>query len=254
MKDKIFSALKTTFAKLGLSDEILSQHATMLANMGVVNDDNLDAIIKAQGDYLSNLQKSNDKRVTDALATAKSKAGEELTKKVEEMTKAHEAEVEKLKAELAKLAPKPQPTPTPKEDPMADLMKQYEQKFAESATATAALQKQLEELINSNKTQTEKLASIEKENAVMKAEKARVEREAFIANTAKELGIPEWRMNEGFAIKESDDNDAIKNYLTGVATNIKALGVPSAGGRVVPFGDKTATKDEIDSLVKSIMK
>lgn len=246
MKEKIFSALKTTFAKLGLSDEILSQHATMLANMGVVNDDNLDAIIKAQGDYLSNLQKSNDKRVTDALATAKSKAGEELTKKVEEMTKAHEAEVEKLKAELAKLAPK--------EDPMAEMMKQYEQKFAESATATAALQKQLEELINSNKTQTEKLASIEKENAVMKAEKARVEREAFIANTAKELGIPEWRMNEGFAIKESDDNDAIKNYLTGVATNIKALGVPSAGGRVVPFGDKTATKDEIDSLVKSIMK
>lgn len=93
MKDKIFGKLKQAYASLGLGDEILQEHAAMLAGIGLVTDDNIDTIISNQKGYLESLQKSNDKRVNNAI--------EKTKKEIEEKQKAEKEAAEKAAAEKA---------------------------------------------------------------------------------------------------------------------------------------------------------
>ena len=71
--------------------------------------------------------------------------------------------------------------------------------------------------------QEERFSSLQEENETFKAEKLRAERNALISSKAKELGIPEWRMKEGFAITDEMDETAINTYLSGVKQNIVTL-------------------------------
>lgn len=73
--------------------------------------------------------------------------------------------------------------------------------------------------------QEERFSSLQKENETFKAEKLRAERNALISSKAKELGIPEWRMKEGFAITDEMDETAINTYLSGVKQNIVTAGL-----------------------------
>ena len=70
MINKIFSNLKTEYAQLGLGDDFLKQIAESIFATGIVTDDNLDAVIKAQKTMLLAFQKNNDKRVTEAIKKA----------------------------------------------------------------------------------------------------------------------------------------------------------------------------------------
>ena len=88
MKDKLFNALKQAYPQLGLSDEILRHHANMLAATVTVTDENLNTIVEAQKDYLQGLQAENDKRATNAIATAKAKADAEKQAAIDEAVKA----------------------------------------------------------------------------------------------------------------------------------------------------------------------
>lgn len=73
--------------------------------------------------------------------------------------------------------------------------------------------------------QEQRYSSLKSENDAFKAEKSRAERNSLISSKAKELGIPEWRMKEGFAITDEMDEIAINTYLSGVKQNIVTAGL-----------------------------
>ena len=74
MKEKIYSALKTKFSNLGFSAKAIEGVAESLAATGLVNDENLDAIVEGQKSALSAMQAEIDRRVTSAVEEAKAEA------------------------------------------------------------------------------------------------------------------------------------------------------------------------------------
>ena len=115
MKDKILNALKQEYAHLGLGDGILSGLAEMLAGTKLVTDENLQGIVAGQKAYLEDLQKSNDKRVQDAVT----KTQNEANTKAESAKTEHAAAIAKVQKELDdyKAAhPEKQPVTPPAED------------------------------------------------------------------------------------------------------------------------------------------
>lgn len=73
--------------------------------------------------------------------------------------------------------------------------------------------------------QEQRYSTLKNENDAFKAEKSRAERNSLISSKAKELGIPEWRMKEGFAISDEMDEMAITTYLSGIKQNIVTAGL-----------------------------
>ena len=71
--------------------------------------------------------------------------------------------------------------------------------------------------------QEQRYSTLKTENDAFKAEKSRAERNSLISS--KELGIPEWRMKEGFAITDEMDETAITTYLSGIKQNIVTAGL-----------------------------
>lgn len=94
MKEKLFDKLKQAYSSLGLGDVILQAHADALAATGLVTDDNIDSVVLGQRTLLENLQKSNDKRVKDALDKAKAEAEEKQRKAHEEAEAKRKADAE----------------------------------------------------------------------------------------------------------------------------------------------------------------
>lgn len=168
MKEKIFQKLKQEFSHLGLGDVILQAHAESLSAIGLVTDENIDTVISAQKGFLENLQKTSDKRVTDAVSKAKADAKKEL--ETEEARKKAEEETKKLEEQA-------------KREKEKDMPEWYK-------AEKAATEKTIQELLNTNKTLLEGLDSIRKENDTFKAEKTVAERSNLIVSKAKELGIP----------------------------------------------------------------
>ena len=221
MKEKIFNALKQEYKALGLSDEILQGHANALAAIGLVTDENLSAVVAAQKDFLTGLQSGIDKRVTTAREKALADA-----KKTEDEAK---AEAERKKAEEdAKKADKDKP----------EWQKEMEKRFEEFL-------KKDTERESAYKALKEKYDILEKKDA-----------ESARANTnlskAKELGIPEWRIKEGFAISAEADEAAINSHLTTVATNLKTANLPSNRlGHVLDDGKPS--KEQISDIANSLI-
>ena len=84
------------------------------------------------------------------------------------------------------------------------------------------LQKLIEEAIAA------KLSPIQEELNAYKAKEQQGARANMIASKAKELGIPEWRAKEGFAITPEMDEAAIMSYLASVKQNIVTAGLESS--------------------------
>lgn len=61
--------------------------------------------------------------------------------------------------------------------------------------------------------------------AEKEAAEARLARAQKITTKAKELGVPEWRINEGFVIADDADDTAIEGVLKGVKQNIVTAGL-----------------------------
>lgn len=51
----------------------------------------------------------------------------------------------------------------------------------------------------------------------------------LISAKAKELGIPEWRMKEGFVIADDADEKTIGDYLANVQKNLVTAGLEGKG-------------------------
>ena len=229
MKDKIFQKLKQEYSHLGLGNGILQAHAESLASLGLVTDENIDAVVAAQKSFLTNLQKDTDSRVTEAQKKAKEGAKAEYEAEVKRKAE----EEEKRKAEEA-------------------ARKEKEKEMPEWYKAEkAANEKLLKELAESNKALKEGYNAMKEENDKFKTEKTKAERFNSIISKAKELGIPQWRIDEGFNIADDADDAAISEHLSKVSNNIKAQSLP--GNRTVfPQADGKVTKADTDAVAKSL--
>ena len=79
------------------------------------------------------------------------------------------------------------------------------------------------------KQQEERYNAIKAESDTLKAEKAKNDRANLISAKAKELGIPEWRMKEGFVIADDADEKTIGDYLANVQKNLVTAGLEGKG-------------------------
>ena len=283
MKDKIFQLLKQEYKSLGLGDEVLQAHAEMLDKMGLVTDDNIETVVASQKSFLESLQKDNDRRVTDAKKKfeeaqkakedAERKAAEEEAKKKadEEAKKAAEEAEKKRLEELAK------------KNEMPDYLKKYfEEQAAEKKASDEARTKEREEFKKLVETLTQKntdqaktyneqmeaqsktIKELQetiqkqaeeakaKEEAAAKA-KAKADHDAKILSKAKELGIPESRINEGFTLSDDATDEAIETYLYKVANNYKALQQPQFGGSY-RASEGEPTKEDVDNVAASLVQ
>lgn len=283
MKEKIFQLLKQEYKSLGLGDEVLQAHAEMLDKMGLVTDDNIETVVASQKDFLESLQKDNDRRVTDAKKKfeeaqkakedAERKAAEEEAKKKadEEAKKAAEEAERKRLEELAK------------KNEMPDYLKKYfEEQAAEKKASEEARTKEREEFKKLVETLTQKntdqtkvyneqmeaqsktIKELQdtiqkqaeeakaKEEAAAKA-KAKADHDAKILSKAKELGIPESRINEGFTLSDDATDETIETYLSKVANNYKALQLPQFGGSY-RASEGEPTKEDVDNVAASLVQ
>ena len=178
MKDKILERLKQEFTNLGLSDELLNEEADMLASSGIVNDDNLETIVKGQENRLKKYQSSFDKLRTESA---------KYRKQIEELTKQPLGGNEQPKTE---------------DNELLTWLKSFREE-----------------------------QDVKAKEATMLAE--RKERNKKIISKAKEIGISQERIDEGFAITENADDNEISTYLEKVRKNEIAKGLESKGSAFV---------------------
>ena len=276
MKDKIFQLLKQEYKSLGLGDEVLQAHAEMLDKMGLVTDDNIETVVASQKSFLESLQKDNDRRVTDAKKKFEEaqKAKEEAERKAAEEEAKKKADEEAEKKRLEELA---------KKNEMPDYLKKYfEEQAAEKKASDEARTKEREEFKKLVETLTQKntdqaktyneqmeaqsktIKELQetiqkqaeeakaKEEAAAKA-KAKADHEAKILSKAKELGIPESRINEGFTLSDDATDETIETYLSKVANNYKALQQPQFGGSY-RASEGEPTKEDVDNVAASLVQ
>lgn len=203
-----------------------------------VTDENLSDVVAKQSPYLSALQSANEKRVSEATAKVKGESQKALDEAVKN---AIEEERKRVSEEKNK-----------EPEFLTAFRKEMEQKDAQTKAERDELTEQIRQLIASGKKQEDSIKALKDENEAMKLEKSRVERESMILETAKSLGIPQWRIDEGFSLDSSLDSEGIKSTLSKVASNIKTAGLQGNGGRFL--GDDVVSKEDIDALADSILK
>ena len=221
MKSLIFQKLKQEYSHLGLGKEVLQAHADALAATGLVTEENIDTIVSSQAAFLESIQKANDQRVTDAQKKAKEDARKEFEANAEEAKKKAIEEAQRREQEKE----------------MPDWYKAEKEANAKNNALIAELAKSFE--------------AIKAENEAFKLEKANAERKNLILTKAKELGVPEYRIKEGFAIADNADEATITEYLTTVANNIKANSLPS-NKEAFPMST-TLKKEDIDNVAKGLV-
>ena len=232
MKNKIFNRLKQEYAHLGFDDNFLLALAESLANSGFVTDDNIEGVVAGQKAYLERVQKSNDKRVQEAVDKAK--------KKAEEASATTIADLQKQLDDAKKSIEQNKPVVDDKEIPdwFKKIQEENEKRETEYREKISAL-----EQANSD-------AKKEKEEA--DAKKAAAERLETINKKAKEKGIPDWIIKRGFGTLSADADDAaIDAYLSELAQDIKTNFLP-AKGAIPQMNDAVADKSETDAIVAKI--
>lgn len=291
MKDKIFQRLKTVYSHLGLGDDVLALQAQTLSDLGLVTEDNIETVVAAQKSFLEGLQRAADKRATDAATKAKAELAkqheEELKKKAEEEAQkkaaeeaakaAAEAEAKKKADEEAQRKAAEEAERKRQEEMQKAEMPESVRKILEEFTANAAqkdkeyadtiakltnasndmkalFEKQLKELTDGNASLKKEYDALKKENEEKrKADAARARQDMILAK-ARELNIPQSRIDEGFVIKDDADEAAITEYLSTVAKNVRANALPD---RRTPFSidsNKEVGKEEMAEIAKSLVR
>lgn len=184
-------------------------------------------------------EKEKSEAAIKAAEEAARKAREEALKALPESVKAY---VDSLKAENeAKEAKR-----------LAD--EEEAKKVAEEARKASeeAQKKKEDEWLKTLNEMRDTLNGFKKENEELKKAQAVKERKDAIINKAKELGIPQWRIDEGFVIADDASEEQYTTVLASVAKNIKANTLPAHGGNAMP-SDIEATKAEVDDIAKSMV-
>lgn len=247
MKAKIFGKLKQEYSSLGLGDEILMSRADSIAATGLVTNDNIDAVVAAQRSDLESLQSRADKRVTEALEKERKKHEAEMAQKIKSAEDALRRKLtEEKESEAKQEPPAPQDKPESLSDPrLEELQKQIAQLISEREKADAASKSARENL----EKQIKELAD---KNAANEAAALKAAHQAKILAKAKELGVPQWRIDEGFTIADDATDETIAETLGKVANNIRANSLPG-NGNGFPLGNDKPSDEEIKSLAAKIV-
>lgn len=252
MKTKIFDKLKQAYAPLGLGDEFLQAQADALASSGFVTDENIESVVASQKAFLEMAQKSNDKRATDATKkandanAAKSAEAERAAKAVQD---ALQKQIDDLQAELK--SEKTKNAPSTKKDGDDDFQKKFEAANASTIAQMKEMQEMLSKMKEENEKQSASMAKLQEEKRALEVKQAAEERQARIIAKAKELKIPQYRIDEGFNIAQDADDNAIGEYLTKVAGNIKNNALPTNSHFAME--GKDVTKAEADNLAEAMV-
>lgn len=254
MKDKIFQALKQAFPQLGLGDEILQARAEALDATGLVNEENLQSVVASQKANLEALQKSNDKRVAEALAKAKKDADAAAEKLKADHAAALKAEQEKLTAAQKKL----EELEKRGGGGGGQLSQEAQAQIDALKTAYDEQLKGINETIKSlqttNSDYAAKLKAMQDEkDAAAKAAAAKARLDMINAK-AKEAGIPEWRINQGFSFADDMDETKITETLNGYAAEIKKQLLPTDTRFAHQGNDQEVTKEQASDIVKGILR
>ncbi len=244
MKAKIFAKLKQEYSSLGLGDEYLMSKAESLAATGLVTDENIDAVVACQRKELEGLQKANDKRVTDAL--------EKERKKREEETRKKEREAEEARRKAEEEANKGESTTNSTND-IASVLKRMEDMEAANKKREEQYTATIKALTDKNTELGKTVKDLSDKNAASEAAAAKAARNAMIQAKAKELGVPQWRIDEGFILAEDATDEVITETLTKVANNINTNLLPGTKN-VFPMSGNEPTKEEIASMAASLVK
>ncbi len=251
MKSKIYGKLKQEYSSLGLGDEILMALAESLAALGLVTDDNIDATVAHQRNHLETLQKANDKRVNAALEKERKKQQDEEGRKKAEAEKAAQEEAERKKAEEAATGKSEKTTQkTTEYSALEKRIKELEKQAKDKDEAHAAA---LKNLTDSRADLESRLKTLLDKDAANEAAKAKAAFKAKVEALAKEKGIPEWRIKEGFNIAEDATDEAITEVITTAANNINTNLLPGNRG-TFPLAGDAPTKEELGDLAANLIK
>jgi len=248
MKTKIFDKLKQAYAYLGLGDSFLQAQAELLNNLGFVTDENIDSVVSSQKAFLEEVQKSNDKRVTDAVK----KANDSATTKANEADKAAkqaQAELQKQIDELQKQLGQQKGKQGESGDD--DFQKKFTAANAETLAQVKTLQEAMKTLQEVNAKHADTVKQLQDEKAALEKKQAAEQRQAKIIAKAKELNIPQWRIDEGFSIGTEATDEDISTFLSKVSGNITTNMLPTNSH--FALSGKDVSKADADDLAAKIV-
>jgi len=275
--DEILMAHADSLAGIGLVTEqnlssVVKGQKAFLEGLQKAND---KRAAEAANTAREKAKKEFEEETAKKEAEAKAKAEEEAKKKAEEEAKA-KAEKEKAEAEAAKKkaeeeAERKRLEELKKNEIPEWYIKQQEQaaekakaeREAAEAEAKAAAEKaekehnELMEVLKGLRTQNETMSKALDDYKAQAEQKekelAAKERETYILNKAREMGIPQTRIDEGFVIAPDADNAAIDTYLGKVATNIKSSTLPGKNHQQMAEVSEVS-KEEVDKIVAGMIK
>ena len=238
MEEKILNGLKAAYPSLSV--DMLNAQTQILLAAGYVTEDNLSAVIAAQKPFVEAIDK-REKQHSDVIEKNK-KDNERLLSLEQELNDIKSKAVSGVAGEKGEKSKSNGTEPDFKA--MIESMKTELQ---------AEYQNNIAELLKSQKGNTEMLNSLKRENEAFKREKTIAERNGFIQSKAKELGIPKWRIEEGFVLPENAENEVIIKSLSAIANNVKTQLLPTS--EKYPLGnDSKEIGVMIDSISKSLVK
>lgn len=97
-----------------------------------------------------------------------------------------------------------------------------------------------------------KVAPLQEKLTAYETKEAKATRLAQILGKAKELGIPDWRINEGFTITDDADEASISATLSAIKQNIVTAGLEQSKGFPIDT-NKTPSKEELDGILGNIL-
>ncbi len=212
-------------------------------------------------------------KAAEAAKKAKEEAEAEAKRKEEEAKKQND-EKAKLEAELAKLKEaglsdtvinflkEAQAKADVEKQQASEVRKsqdaQFESRLAklleESQKRNEEFEKALRSITESHTALKSDYDALKSESEASKAAKAKAERTAFILSKAKELGVPQWRIDEGFVLSDDASEQQIADALSTVANNIRTIQLPGSGQLSLPGNTEKFSVEEATALAKSIVK
>lgn len=157
-------------------------------------------------------------------AEEKAKREEEERKRKEELEKKNAPEYVKQMQDNFTKALNEQREAQKKE--REEFQKMLEEMRNQSKETSEAYRKQVEELSKQTKEQNDIIGKMKKDAETAAAEEAARKHREKIVSKAKELGIPQSRIDEGFVIADNADDEAIAAHLNMVAANYKSMNLP----------------------------
>lgn len=205
MKEKILTALKTEYKNLGFGEKTFNAAADSLDATGLVNETNLDAVVKGQRAFLTSFQSEIDTRIT----SMQTKSSAELETLAKSLGYAGWAEMKDAK----KIANPDEPGSDPKAAIAADVAKIV----------------------------AETLKPITEKFSVLETQIAQKSRNEEVAAKAKEYGIPETFVGK-FNIAPDTNLD---DYFGGVKQEFANIGysetkAPESGAGAVDNSNSIA--------------